>query len=466
MPGERHRPDRDPRPRARAPDHQRHAARGARRRRRCATLLERMESGDGHRPLRRHHRAVGARARDPHRPPVRVPRRRGAAEPAHQRGHAAARARRRPRVDRRARPRGRSSRCTRRSRPSPTSRRRPARPPVLARGQPRRDPSGSELWTELAARGRGPVLEHDGARAAGAPPKRRDDADRAFAGDEDAIAAVAARPPRDLRHHHRRPSSRDVDHAATDAGRWPGSRCSSTSGFALQGRYTPDAVDTEWVARRLLARMHSYSRRTRRERSRARDRPGLHALPAALAARRARHPARRRSRARHRASSSSQGYEAAAVAWEPDLLARRLRRYDPAWLDRLCHDGEVGWLRLNPRRATTPTRPPVAPSKATPISVRVPRRPAVAARSGARRYRPGRAGRGRAPPRSSRCCASAARASRPSSGAATNRLPEDIERALWDGVARGLLTSDGFGAIRARVEHGERTAPRRAASPA
>jgi ATP-dependent Lhr-like helicase len=35
--------------------------------------------------------------------------------------------------------------------------------------------------------------------------------------------------------------------------------------------------------------------------------------------------------------------------------------------------------------------------------------------------------------------------------AATNRLPEDIERALWDGVARGLVMSDGFGAIRARV---------------
>ncbi|HUK63927.1 MAG TPA: hypothetical protein VLV15_11350, partial [Dongiaceae bacterium] len=36
-------------------------------------------------------------------------------------------------------------------------------------------------------------------------------------------------------------------------------------------------------------------------------------------------------------------------------------------------------------------------------------------------------------------------------GAATNRLPEDIERALWDGVARGLVMSDGFGAIRSRV---------------
>jgi ATP-dependent Lhr-like helicase len=41
-------------------------------------------------------------------------------------------------------------------------------------------------------------------------------------------------------------------------------------------------------------------------------------------------------------------------------------------------------------------------------------------------------------------------------GAATNRLPEDIERALWDGVARGLVMSDGFGAIRARVTRSNR----------
>ena len=32
-----------------------------------------------------------------------------------------------------------------------------------------------------------------------------------------------------------------------------------------------------------------------------------------------------------------------------------------------------------------------------------------------------------------------------------NRLPEDVERALWDGVARGLVTADGFGAVRNRV---------------
>ena len=46
-----------------------------------------------------------------------------------------------------------------------------------------------------------------------------------------------------------------------------------------------------------------------------------------------------------------QGFEAAAVAWEPELLARRLRHYSHAWLDRLCHDGEVAWLRLGPASA-------------------------------------------------------------------------------------------------------------------
>ncbi|HYZ97694.1 MAG TPA: hypothetical protein VE575_03015, partial [Acidimicrobiales bacterium] len=42
---------------------------------------------------------------------------------------------------------------------------------------------------------------------------------------------------------------------------------------------------------------------------------------------------------------------------------------------------------------------------------------------------------------------------------ATRRLPEDIERGLWDGVARGLIMCDGFGAIRARVA-GRPPAPR------
>jgi ATP-dependent Lhr-like helicase len=43
----------------------------------------------------------------------------------------------------------------------------------------------------------------------------------------------------------------------------------------------------------------------------------------------------------------------------------------------------------------------------------------------------------------------------------TRRLPDDVDRALWDGVARGLLTSDGFGAIRSKVSGRRHEQPRR-----
>ena len=47
-----------------------------------------------------------------------------------------------------------------------------------------------------------------------------------------------------------------------------------------------------------------------------------------------------------------QGYEAPANAWEPQILARRVARYDPALLDQLCLSGAVGWGRLSPHPAT------------------------------------------------------------------------------------------------------------------
>ena len=49
--------------------------------------------------------------------------------------------------------------------------------------------------------------------------------------------------------------------------------------------------------------------------------------------------------------SGLQGWEAAAAAWEPELIGRRLRGYNDAALDRLCHEGEIGWLRLTPKPA-------------------------------------------------------------------------------------------------------------------
>jgi ATP-dependent Lhr-like helicase len=42
----------------------------------------------------------------------------------------------------------------------------------------------------------------------------------------------------------------------------------------------------------------------------------------------------------------------------------------------------------------------------------------------------------------------------------TSRLPTEVEEALWDGVARGLITADGFNAIRSLLHARSRFARR------
>ncbi|HEX5588542.1 MAG TPA: hypothetical protein VFZ17_14625, partial [Acidimicrobiia bacterium] len=223
-------------------------------------------------------------------------------------------------------------------------------------------------------------------------------------------------------------------------------------GFALQGRYSVGATDTEWVARRLLARMHSYSRRSRRqgvEPATTQDFMRFllrwqHVAPGTQLAGEAGLLA---------AVEQLQGFEAAAVAWEPELLARRVRHYEPAVLDRLCHDGELTWLRLAPRPRDDADAPVGAPSKATPIAV-VFRSDLdwllTAARHGLEVPEPtvGATAEIIEVLRARGACFASEIAE------LTRRLPDDIEGGLWDGVARGLLTSDGFGAIRARIAPG------------
>jgi ATP-dependent Lhr-like helicase len=50
-----------------------------------------------------------------------------------------------------------------------------------------------------------------------------------------------------------------------------------------------------------------------------------------------------------------QGFEIPANAWERDILSRRLRDYDPKQLDQLCLTGAVAWGRLSPHPATLAT---------------------------------------------------------------------------------------------------------------
>jgi ATP-dependent Lhr-like helicase len=334
-------------------------------------------------------------------------------------------------------------------------------------------PGWLPLFDELLTRGRAQVVDRNGI-GLWCATERVDDARRAFDGDEPAIAQL-------LRGHLEVAGITTAEELAS-ATTLPTTRVRAglalleQEGFALQGRYTPvpaafspsphpvvsseqaepeqGGEEKEWVARRLLARMHSYSRRSRRQ--------GVEPATAQDLMRfllRWQHvaPGTQLSGEAGLATviEQLQGFEAAAVAWEPDLLGRRMRRYEPAWLDHLCHDGEVAWLRLTPRPRDVDA-PATAPSKATPISV-VCRADLAwlleAARTGTHPDEPAVGGtaevlevlRARGA-----CFANEL-------GSATHRLPEDIERALWDGVARGLVMSDGFGAIRARLTPGKRT---------
>ena len=236
-------------------------------------------------------------------------------------------------------------------------------------------------------------------------------------------------------------------------------------GSAIQGHFTNPpkghgATDepVEWCSRRLLARMHARSRKTRRRSIEAVSpeqyvrflarwhhvAPGTQvSTPAGLS----------------RVLEQLQGWEAAVASWEPDLLGARIRDYDERWMDRLCHDGEIQWLRLSPRTMEDPERRAGGPSKATPIS--------IVHRQDLGWLLPAIRGEACAPAPTTGAVAEIVDALQ-ANGARfltelvtdTGRLATDVESALWDGVARGLFTADGFEAIRSLTSNHRRRSGR------
>ncbi len=147
-----------------------------------------------------------------------------------------------------------------------------------------------------------------------------------------------------------------------------------------------------------------------------------------------------------------QGYEAAVDAWESAILPVRVAGYHAALLDEWCARGEVAFGRLGLRAAdrlgTPPRRGGATPSPATPISLY--RREDLEWLLAA-----SRAGATPDPPTVGAALEVFEALRR--HGALfvtdlcqlTGRLPGEVVEALWDGMARGLLTADGFQAVRA-----------------
>ncbi|MGA2511590.1 MAG: DEAD/DEAH box helicase [Candidatus Acidiferrales bacterium] len=227
------------------------------------------------------------------------------------------------------------------------------------------------------------------------------------------------------------------------------------SGSVLRGKFTEVAIDeTEWCDRRLLARIHRITVGTLRKQIEPVNpaqfmrwllrwqhvAPGTQALG---------------ERGTLEILQQMQGFEAPASAWERHILVRRVANYDPKVLDHLSLTGAVGWGRLSPHPATlesaAPERRRVVPTSVAPITFFV-REDADWMIS--RRETGEKEKRGLSP------TAIDVMESLRHRGAsfftdivrATGRLKAEVETALWELVAAGLLTADGFDNLRALID--------------
>jgi ATP-dependent helicase Lhr and Lhr-like helicase len=215
-------------------------------------------------------------------------------------------------------------------------------------------------------------------------------------------------------------------------------------GFALRGRFTTGLGEDEWCERRLLSRIHNYTiKRLRAEIEPVAARDFLRFLvtwqrgtpetrmegPDALDA----------------IVGQLEGFEAPAGAWETEILPARLKGYDPGWLDDLSLSGRVAWARLRRRNARHGERA-VSPVRTTPI--------ALLARRNAPLWAALSTSDAPAQPGSR---AQAVLECIREHGASffdelvdgTGLLRPQVEEALAELVALGLVTSDSFGGLRA-----------------
>jgi ATP-dependent Lhr-like helicase len=228
-------------------------------------------------------------------------------------------------------------------------------------------------------------------------------------------------------------------------------------GQILRGRFTPGANfhgadEPEWCHRRLLARIHRLTiGRLRREIEPVTTAdfvrflhrwqhvaPGaqLHGADGVL------HVIRQ-----------LQGYEISAAAWEAEILPSRVAHYSPEFLDQLCLSGEVMWGRLSPHPAFDSDgngrTHRVRPTRVAPLTLFL-REDAEWLLSGPQ-------------PASDASLSHPARdvlaelqhrgaSFFPELARATGRLASEVEDGLWELVAAGLVTADGFENLRALVD--------------
>ncbi len=249
------------------------------------------------------------------------------------------------------------------------------------------------------------------------------------------------------------------------------------SGTVLRGNFSGAVVDTqdheiEWCERRLLARIHRLTVATLRKQiepvTAAQFMQWLlrwqHLAPGTQVS---------GERGTLEVLRQLQGFEIPANAWERQVLARRIVDYDPKWLDQLCLTGAVGWGRLSPHPATldysnatratdsesgvAPRQRRVIPTSVAPITFFIredadwmtPRHPGAGHHGEDQSGNNGLSGGAQTVldflrQRGASFFADIVRG--------TGKLKAEIETALWELVAAGLVTADGFDNLRSLID--------------
>ena len=255
------------------------------------------------------------------------------------------------------------------------------------------------------------------------------------------------------------------------------------SGTVLRGNFSGNTLrpgsalskelEIEWCERRLLARIHRLTVATLRKQiepvTAAQFMRWLlhwqHAAPGTQVS---------GERGTLEVLRQLQGFEIPANAWERQVLARRIVDYDPKWLDQLCLTGAVGWGRLSPHPATldysngatksdgepgaVPRQRRVIPTSVAPITFFV--------REDADWMTPRHPGADEACSNGLSSTAQVVLDYLRQRGASffadivrgTGKLKAEIETGLWELVAAGLVTADGFDNLRSLIDPKRRAA--------
>lgn len=229
-----------------------------------------------------------------------------------------------------------------------------------------------------------------------------------------------------------------------------------STGLILRGKYrTTDTI--EWCERRLLARIHRLTlgalRREIEPVTAAQFMRWLlrwhHLVPGTQL---------QGEQGLIEAIKQLQGYEIPANAWERQIFSKRVVGYDVSMLDRLCLTGRVGWGRLSPNPATqsdieaTKSKKRIRPTSVAPITFFIREESDwmptseefdVENESSSLSYIAKKIYQ-YLKQRGASFFADIVRG--------VGNLPAEIEFGLWELVATGLITADGFDNLRAIID--------------